>query len=128
MPANSRTITVAVVGGGMFFDDIIGQSFKDLIRGGIAGCLTSIGMSHLAADVADVSIDLCAVGTRSEQSGTAGRIVEWFAEEFAGSSIEACYGETVWNEIIERHQPDVMFVVTPDHLHTDPILAALDAG
>jgi predicted dehydrogenase len=128
MPANSRTITVAVVGGGMFFDDIIGQAFKDLIRGGVAGCLTSIGMSHLASDVADVSIELCAVGTRSESSGTAGRIVEWFAEEFPGSSIEACYGETVWNDIIERHNPDVLFVATPDHLHTDPILAALEAG
>ena len=74
MTDTSRSLSVAVLGGGMFFDDIIGQSFKDLIRGGIAGCLTSIGMSHLAADVADVSIDLCAVGTRSEQSGTAGRI------------------------------------------------------
>ena len=40
MPDTSRSLSVAVLGGGMFFDDIIGQSFKDLIRGGIAGSLT----------------------------------------------------------------------------------------
>ena len=54
MTDTSRSISVAVLGGGMFFDDIIGQSFKDLIRGGIAGSLTSIGMSHLASAVAEV--------------------------------------------------------------------------
>ena len=75
MTDNTRSISVAVIGGGMFFDDIIGQSFKDLMRGGISGTLTSIGMSHLAAEVADVEIDLCAVGPRSESSGTGGRIV-----------------------------------------------------
>ncbi|MEE3284967.1 MAG: hypothetical protein VX311_10330, partial [Planctomycetota bacterium] len=98
MTDTPRSISVAVIGGGMFFDDIIGQSFKDLMRGGIAGTLTSIGMSHLAADVADVQIDLCAVGTRSESSGTAGRIVDWFAGEFSDRQIEACYGETVWKD------------------------------
>ena len=128
MTDNTRSISVAVIGGGMFFDDIIGQSFKDLMRGGISGTLTSIGMSHLAAEVADVEIDLCAVGTRSESSGTAGRIVEWFAGEFPDRQIEACYGETVWDDIIDRHQPDVLFVATPDHLHTAPILAAIEAG
>ncbi|MCX5660027.1 MAG: hypothetical protein NTW19_09935 [Planctomycetota bacterium] len=34
-PSNRR-LSVAIVGGGMFFDDIIGQSFKDFMRGGIA--------------------------------------------------------------------------------------------
>ena len=37
MTDNARTINVAIIGGGMFFDDIIGQSFKDFMRGGIAG-------------------------------------------------------------------------------------------
>jgi predicted dehydrogenase len=112
----------------MFFDDIIGQSFKDLMRGGISGTLTSIGMSHLAQHVADVAIDICAVGTRSEESGTAGRIVEWFREEFPDSTIEACYGDAVWQDIIARHNPDVLFVATPDHVHAQPVLDALQAG
>jgi len=119
---------VAIIGGGMFFDDIIGQSFKDLMRGGISGALTSIGMSHLAPQVADIGIDVCAVGTRSEHSGTAGRIVEWFREEFPDSSMEACYGDSVWQDIIARHSPDVLFVATPDHVHARPVLDALQAG
>lgn len=123
-----RTLKVAIIGGGMFFDDIIGQSFKDFLRGGIAGALTSIGMSHLAPDVADVTIDLCAVGTRSEKSGTAGKIVDWFAADFPNKPIAACYGESVWQDIIRDHRPDVLFVATPDHVHTQPILDALDAG
>lgn len=112
----------------MFFDDIIGQSFKDFMRGGIAGALNSIGMSHLAPAVAGVGIDVCAVGTRSERSGTAGRIVDWFAQDFPNQKMEACYGDAVWQDIICRHQPDVLFVATPDNVHTQPIMDAIAAG
>ena len=128
MSNENRTLKVAIIGGGMFFDDIIGQSFKDFIRGGIAGALNSIGMSHLAPAVADVSIDVCAIGTRSEASGTAGRIVKWFAEDLPDVGIEACYGENVWNDILSKHRPDVLFVATPDNVHTQPILDAIAAG
>lgn len=128
MTDSKRTIKVAIIGGGMFFDDIIGQSFKDFMRGGMAGALTSIGMSHLAAAVADIEVDVCAVGTRSEKSGTAGRIVEWFAEDFPDTKIDACYGDAVWQDILAQHKPDVLFVATPDHVHTQPILEALEAG
>jgi predicted dehydrogenase len=112
----------------MFFDDIIGQTFKDLMRGGIAGALNSIGMSHLAVDVAGVEIEVAAIGTRSQTGGTAGRIADWFREDFLDRNIQACYGETVWREILATHRPDVLFVATPDHVHTQPILDALDAG
>lgn len=128
MTDSARSLKVAIIGGGMFFDDIIGQSFKDFMRGGISGCLTSIGMSHLASAVADVAIDVCAIGTRSEKSGTAGRIVDWFAEDFPGSGMEACYGDAVWKDILAKHKPDVLFVATPDNVHTQPILDALEAG
>lgn len=128
MTTSDRRLKVAIIGGGMFFDEIIGQSFKDFMRGGIAGALTSIGMSHLAADVANIGIDVCAIGTRSEKSGTAARIVNWFAEDFPDHNIEACYGESVWRDMLARHKPDVLFVATPDHLHAQPILDALDAG
>ena len=89
MTTPDRTISVAIVGGGMFFDEIIGQSFKDFMRGGISGALTSIGMSHLAPAVADVAIRVCAVGTRSEKSATAGHIADWFREEFPDDPVEA---------------------------------------
>lgn len=128
MSASERSLKVAIIGGGMFFDEIIGQSFKDFMRGGLAGSLTSIGMSHLAPTVADVAIDVCAVGTRSEKSGTAGNITKWFAEEFPDHRIDACYGDAVWDDILASHKPDVLFVATPDHVHAQPILDALDAG
>lgn len=124
----NRSLKVAIIGGGMFFEDIIGQTFKDFIRGGIAGSLNSIGMSHLASAVADVEIHVCAVGTRSKASGTADKIVNWFAEDFPEHPIEACYGDAVWRDILERHKPDVLFVATPDNVHTQPILDALAAG
>lgn len=128
MTDRPRLLNVAIIGGGMFFDDIIGQSFKDFMHGGVAGALTSIGMSHLASAVANVEINVCAVGTRSESSGTAGRIVDWFAEEFPDRKIDACYGDAVWQDILNTHKPDVLFVATPDHVHAQPILDALDAG
>lgn len=128
MNRSEQTLDVAIIGGGMFFDEIIGQSFRDFIRGGISGALTSIGMSHLATAVADVRIRVTAVGTRSERSGTAGKIVVGIKEEFPEHNIDACYGDTVWQDILASHRPDVLFVATPDHVHTQPILDALDAG
>lgn len=128
MSSSERSLNVAIIGGGMFFDEIIGQSFKDFMRGGLAGALNSIGMSHLAPDIADVQIRVSAVGTRSQKSGTAAKIAHWFGEDFPDHRIAACYGNEVWKDIIASHKPDVLFVATPDHLHTQPILDALDAG
>ncbi|MEO2046362.1 MAG: Gfo/Idh/MocA family oxidoreductase [Pirellulales bacterium] len=128
MDTQKRSLNVAIVGGGMFFDDIIGQTFKDFMRGGIAGALTSIGMSHFAPLVADVKINVSAIGTRSELSGTAGRLCDWFAEDFPEQKIAACYGDQVWKDILASHKPDILFVATPDSLHSQPILDALDAG
>ncbi|MCR9202865.1 MAG: Gfo/Idh/MocA family oxidoreductase [Planctomycetaceae bacterium] len=125
---SQRELKVAIVGGGMFFDEIIGQTFRDFMRGGLAGALNGIGMSHLAAEVADVRVRVCCVGTRNESRGTAGRIAAWFAEEFPDEPVAACYGENVWGQMLAEHTPDVMFVATPDHLHTAPILDSLSAG
>ncbi len=126
--SNPREINVAILGGGMFFQDIIGQSFKDFAKGGISGALTSIGMSHLAPAVADVKINVVAIGTHSQKSGTAGKLVQWFKQDFPDSNIQARYGDTVWKDIFAQDKPDVLFVATPDHLHHQPILDALDAG
>lgn len=112
----------------MFFDDIIGPSFKDLMRGGIAPALTSIGMSHLAPDVADIKINVVAVGTHSAKRGTAGKITDSFMQDFPGNHITAHYGESAWQDIMAAHEVDVMFIATPDHLHAQPILDALDGG
>ena len=128
MAGTAPTLNIAVVGGGMFFDEIIGPTLRDFMRGGIAPALSSIGMSHLAPVVAGVKVNVVAVGTRSSTSGTAGRIAEWFAADLPDRPVAACYGETVWRDVLSNHKPDVLFVATPDHLHVEPILAALDAG
>ena len=39
MSKSEQTLNVAIIGGGMFFDEIIGQSFRDFMRGGITGLL-----------------------------------------------------------------------------------------
>ena len=122
------TLKVAVLGGGMFYDEIIGPSLADFCIGGLAGALGSIGMSHHARDVAASSIDVCAVGTRSRETGTADRAVERLRSHVPQTAAQAFYGEKVWDEILATAQPDVVFVATPDHLHTEPILAALQAG
>ncbi len=124
----ASTIRVAIIGGGMFFDDIIGQTFKDFMRGGIAGGLSSIGMSHLAPAVANIGVEVVAIGTHSPKSGTAAKLVDWFAADFPNHRIVAAYGETVWRDILTQCKPDVLFMATPDHLHAQPILDAIAAG
>lgn len=123
-----RTVRVGVVGGGMFFDDIIGPSLHDFQRGGFAGALGSLGLSHYAPRVADIRIEFAAIGTRSRQRGTADRIRTRFLEEFPAAPLKAYYGETVWREMIAAERLDVLLVASPDHLHTQPILEALEGG
>lgn len=125
----ARALKVAVLGGGMFFDEIIGQSLKDFARGGLAGALTSIAQSVWAPKVADVSIQTLAIGTHSAKRGTAGKLVEWWMKDMGRADApKAFYGEKVWEQIIEECKPDVLVVATPDHLHHEPIAYALERG
>ncbi len=121
-------LRVAVVGGGMFFEEIIGQTLKDFMRGGVAPALNSVGMSHLAPEVATLGVDVVAVGTRRRERGRADEIARWFKQDFPDREIQPHYGDAVWDEILQTHQPDALLVATPDPLHTPPILRALDAG
>ncbi len=123
-----RELKIAVVGGGMFFEEIIGQTLKDFERGGFAGALSSIGMSRFAPQVADIRCTFAAIGTHSAKTGSAGRIAQWFKDDFPQSTVQVHYGETAWEEILDTHHPDILFVATPDPLHVQPILAALNRG
>ena len=123
-----RTLRIGVIGGGMFFDDIIGQSLRDFQRGGFAGALTSIGMSHFAPLTADIEARFVAIGTRSRERGTADKIRSGFLQEFPDAGTTAYYGDRVWEEMLAEEQLDVLFVASPDHVHTEPIKDALRAG
>lgn len=121
-------VRVAVIGGGMFFDEIIGPALVDFCRGGIAGALSSIGMSHHAPEVASIPIQFCAIGTRSEAARTAEKISDRVAEVTGQPGPVPFYGRMVWEEILEKENPDTLIVATPDHLHTPAILKALEKG
>ncbi len=121
-----RTIKIALAGAGMFGGDVHLRAYADLQRFGIAGQLGRVGLDHWTRDFASVKFELVAVATRSEAS--AKRSQANF-KAWTGHEPRAYFGEAPWNDIL-RDFPDldVMAVATPDHLHTEPILAALARG
>ncbi|GAA5149847.1 hypothetical protein GCM10023213_48060 [Prosthecobacter algae] len=120
------TIQIALVGAGMFGGDVHLRAYADLQRFGIAGQLARVGLDKHARDLAPVKFDLVAVATRSEKSAlkSAAAFNEW-----TGHEPKAYFGDAPWDDIL-RDFPDldVLAVATPDHLHTQPILAALAKG
>ena len=50
-------------------------------------------------------------------------------KDITGHEPQAFFGDEPWNDILKAFPDlDVMAVATPDHLHTQPILAALARG
>ncbi len=123
-----RTLRVAVVGGGMFFDEVIGSALMDFERYGLAPYLGDIGQGRLARDLADVHIEFVAVGTYSPERGTADKICEWYRQGVSDAAVRPFYGATVWEEVIAAERPDVLIVATPDDVHYAPIMYALSQG
>jgi predicted dehydrogenase len=120
------TIKIALVGAGMFGGDVHLRAYADLQRFGIAGQLTRIGLDKYSRDFADLKFELVAVGTRTEAS--AKRAAENFSRITHHAS-RPYSGDTPWTGILSDFPDlDVLAVATPDHLHTAPILAALEKG
>jgi predicted dehydrogenase len=120
------TIKIALVGAGMFGGDVHARAYADLQRFGIAGQLARVGLDQWTRDFAPVKFELVAVATRSASS--AKKAAAAF-KDITGYEPRAFHGDEPWNDIL-REFPDlaIMAVATPDHLHTQPILAALKAG
>jgi predicted dehydrogenase len=120
------TIQIALVGAGMFGGDVHLRAYADLQRFGIAGQLARVGLDMFSRDLAGVKFDLVAVATRSQKSAekSAAAFAEW-----TGHAPRTYFGDEPWHDIL-RDFPDldVLAVATPDHLHTQPILAALAKG
>jgi predicted dehydrogenase len=119
-------IQIALVGAGMFGGDVHLRAYADLQRFGIAGQLARVGLDSHSRALAEVDFDLVAVATRSEAS--ARKSAQAF-EDITGRRPRCYHGDEPWEAIL-RDFPnlDVLAVATPDHLHTQPILAALKRG
>lgn len=120
------TIKIALVGAGMFGGDVHARAYADLQRFGIAGQLARVGLDQWTRDFAPLKFELAAVATRSESS--AKKAAAAF-KDITGHEPRAFHGAEPWSDIL-REIPDlaIMAVATPDHLHTQPILAALAKG
>ncbi|MCX6855870.1 MAG: Gfo/Idh/MocA family oxidoreductase [Verrucomicrobia bacterium] len=121
-----RRIKIALVGAGMFGGDVHARAYADLQRFGIAGQLARVGLDEYSRELAPVQFDLVAVATRSELS--AQKVAAAF-QDLTGHAPRVFFGDAPWIEILQEFPDlDVMAVATPDHLHTQPILAALAKG
>lgn len=122
----SRSIKIALVGAGMFGGDVHTRAYADLQRFGIAGQLARVGLDEHSRELAPVKFDLVAVATRSKKS--AEKAAAAF-QELTGHTPRIFFGDEPWTDILREFPDlDVMAVATPDHLHTQPILAALAKG
>jgi predicted dehydrogenase len=119
-------IRAALLGYGMFGADVVVGTLWDLVRNGIAPYLDRVGLDDYAAKYRDVRFELVAVGSRSEASA---QRAERETEAAAGRRPRGYHGEEPWLDLFRDHPDlDVLFVATPDHLHTAPILHALRNG
>src|SRR5580765_7735116 len=120
------TIKIALVGAGMFGGDVHARAYADLQLAGISPQLGRVGLDKWARDFAAIKFELAAVATRTEKS--AKRAQKNF-KTWTGHAPKAYSGEKPWREIL-RDFPDldVMAVATPDNLHTEVILSALNGG
>ena len=120
------TIKIALIGAGMFGGDVHARAYADLQRAGSSSQLGRVGLDKWTRDLAPIKFELVAVATRSEKSA---KLAQKNFKEWTGHEPKAYFGETPWLDVL-RDFPDldVMAVATPDNLHTEVILAALERG
>ncbi len=121
-----RTIKIALVGAGMFGGDVHARAYADLHGAGIAAGLGRLGLDKWTRDLALIKFELVAVATRSEASA---KRAQANFKAWTGYEPKPYFGATPWVDVL-RDFPDldVMAVATPDNLHTEVILAALNNG
>src|SRR5579871_6140641 len=121
-----RKMKIGLVGAGMFGGDVHLRAFADLERAGLAGFLARLGLEAYSRPLADVEFELAAVATRSERSAL--HATDAYART-TGRQPTPFHGETPWRDLLAAHLDlDILAVATPDHLHTEPVLAALESN
>ncbi|HRK34047.1 MAG TPA: Gfo/Idh/MocA family oxidoreductase [Candidatus Hydrogenedentes bacterium] len=120
-----RTITVGLVGAGMFGGDVHLRTFSQLQQNGLLPWLGRLGLDDKARALGDIDVQFVALATRTEQTGKA-KLAEYAP---AGLHFKTYHGEEPWVSLLKDFPDlDVLAVATPDHLHAAPILAALERG
>lgn len=120
-----RTLTIGLVGAGMFGGDVHLRTYCQLEQNGLLPWLGRLGLDVKARALGDVKIRFVALATNTAASGERKR------SEYAahGMSFKTYHGETPWVDLLDAHPDlDILAVATPDHLHAAPILAALARG
>src|SRR5712671_6468501 len=121
-----RKLKIGLVGAGMFGGDVHLRAYADLQRSGISPQLGRVGLDDWSRDFAEIEFELAAVATRTDVS--ARRAADQF-KSLTKHEPKCFFGDTPWIDVLrEIPDLDVMAVATPDHLHTEVILAALNAG
>jgi predicted dehydrogenase len=121
-----QTLKIALVGAGMFGGDVHLRAYADLQRSGIAPQLGRLGLDAWARDLAQIKFELVAIATRTEQS--AFRAAQNF-KSLTRFQPRSYSGEAPWQQLLGDFPGlDVVAVATPDHLHTEVIMAALQHG
>lgn len=125
MSETVRTLKIGLVGAGMFGGDVHLRAYMQMQAFGLLPWLGRLGLDDKSRMLGDITVQFVALATNTEQSCT--RIRETYREQ--GVEFDIFFGETPWIDLLEAHPDlDVLAVATPDHLHTAPILAALERG
>jgi len=126
MSMSDRTILAAQVGYGMFGGDVVAGTTWDLQRNSISPYLARIGLDDFCEKYHGTSFKLVAIGTHTKKSALRAQKIN---ERETGYKPEIYYGDEPWVDIIKDFPDlDLLLVATPDHLHTPPILEALENG
>jgi len=110
----------------MFGRDVVLRSLADVQRCGIVPYLGTVSLDHHARELARVEYKLVAIGERYEPLAHA--LIEDYRRWAPDANPAPYWGQTPWIELLDQQKPDVLFVATPDSLHTPPILAAIERG
>jgi predicted dehydrogenase len=122
----NSSVKIALVGAGMFGGDVHLKTYADLLLAGISPQLGRVGLDQWARALAPKRFELVAVATRTK--GSALRACNNF-ERWTGHRPKVYFGDRPWVDLLRDFSDlDVMAVATPDQLHADVILAALEAG
>ncbi len=118
-------INLGIVGAsGMYGQGVIKRTFVQVANFGIKPWLGNLGMERYATDLPEITFNIVAIGTRNENSGL--RMQSEY-EAGTGTSPSFFWGDVPWEDMLDEHpEIDVLVVTTPDHLHYQPTVYALE--